>query len=76
MVLECKKPSARQQPLQIQEGLEPSAQKAFGMEDRVLVAVVLVVAMAAMGAWLLVRKINAKRAFEYRQSGRGKSLDD
>ncbi|MBK9002561.1 MAG: hypothetical protein IPM67_03720 [Sphingomonadales bacterium] len=45
------------------------------MEDRVLVAVALVAAMVAIGAWLLVRRINAKRAFEYRQSGRGKNSE-
>lgn len=43
------------------------------MEDRVIVALGVLAAMMATGAWMLVRRISAKRAFEYRQSGRGKN---
>jgi hypothetical protein len=46
------------------------------MEDRVLVALAVLAAMVAVAVWLLVRKISAKRAFEYRQSGRGKGSSD
>jgi hypothetical protein len=46
------------------------------MEDRELIALGLVAVMLIVGVFLVVRRISAKRAFEYRQSGRGKSLDD
>jgi high-affinity Fe2+/Pb2+ permease len=45
------------------------------MEDRVLVAIAIVAAMLASGGFLLLRRAQAKRAFEYRQSGRGKSKE-
>jgi hypothetical protein len=46
------------------------------MEDRELIALGLVAAMLIIGAFVIVRRVSAKRAFEYRQSGRGKSLND
>ncbi|HMT41106.1 MAG TPA: hypothetical protein PKC48_08110 [Sphingorhabdus sp.] len=46
------------------------------MEDRELIALGLVAVMLIIGAFLIARRISAKRAFEYRQSGRGKSIND
>jgi hypothetical protein len=46
------------------------------MEDRELIALGLVALMLIIGAFLIARRISAKRAFEYRQSGRGKTLND
>lgn len=46
------------------------------MEDRELIALGLVAVMVIVGAFLVARRISAKRAFEYRQSGRGKTLND
>ncbi len=45
------------------------------MENRELLAFGLLAAMLAVSVWVLVRRMNAKRAFEYRQSGRGKNTD-
>ncbi|WP_181883517.1 hypothetical protein [Sphingorhabdus pulchriflava] len=46
------------------------------MEERELIALGLVAVMLIIGAFLIARRISAKRAFEYRQSGRGKSIND
>ncbi len=46
------------------------------MENRELIALGLVAVMLIIGAFLVARRISAKRAFEYRQSGRGKTLND
>ncbi|MFD1767922.1 hypothetical protein ACFSAG_13825 [Sphingorhabdus buctiana] len=45
------------------------------MEDRIVIALGLLAAMLAGGTWLVIARIRARRAFEYRQSGRGKGLD-
>ncbi|MGL5837380.1 MAG: hypothetical protein ACRCY3_02655 [Sphingorhabdus sp.] len=42
------------------------------MEARILAALVLIAMMIVGGGWFILRKIGEKRAFEYRQSGRGK----
>jgi hypothetical protein len=46
------------------------------MEDRELIALGLVALMLIIGAFLIARRMSAKRAFEYRQSGRGKGSND
>ncbi len=46
------------------------------MEDRVAIALGVIALMLLIGGWLVVRKINEKRTFEYRQSGRGKGSTD
>jgi flagellar biogenesis protein FliO len=46
------------------------------MENRILLALGILAAMVVVMGWLLLRKINQKRAFERRQSGRGKSPGD
>jgi hypothetical protein len=46
------------------------------MEDRVIIALGLLAGMVVIGTWLVVSRIRAKRAFEYRQSGRGKTSGD
>jgi hypothetical protein len=46
------------------------------MEDRELIALGLVALMLIVGAFLIARRMSAKRAFEYRQSGRGKGSND
>jgi hypothetical protein len=46
------------------------------MEDRELIAIGLIAVMLVLGAILIARKVSAKRAFEYRQSGRGKGSND
>lgn len=45
------------------------------MENRELLAFGLLAAMLVVSVWVFVRRMNAKRAFEYRQSGRGKNTD-
>jgi hypothetical protein len=45
------------------------------MEDRIVIALGLLAAMLAGGTWLVIARIRARRASEYRQSGRGKNLD-
>jgi len=45
------------------------------MEDRIVIALGLLAAMIAGATWLVIARIRARRAFEYRQSGRGKNLD-
>lgn len=45
------------------------------MEDREMLAIGLLAALLAAAIWFIVRRMNAKRAFEYRQSGRGKNSD-
>ena len=47
-----------------------------GMEDRIIIALGLLAGMVVIGTWLIVSRIRAKRAFEYRQSGRGKHIGD
>jgi hypothetical protein len=46
------------------------------MENRELVAFGLLAIVLGIALWVAYRKISAKRAFEYRQSGRGKHADD
>lgn len=44
------------------------------MEDRVLLALVLILALLAGGGWVVVRQMSKRRNFKIRQSGRGKSV--
>lgn len=45
------------------------------MENRIILAIGLIGGMLAIVGWLVISRINAKKAFEYRQSGRGKNSD-
>lgn len=45
------------------------------MEDRIILAFALIGGMLAIAGWLIISRISAKKAFEHRQSGRGKNSD-
>jgi hypothetical protein len=45
------------------------------MEDRVIIAVALLFLMTAVTGWFIYRKIDERRKFKLRQSGRGKGND-
>jgi hypothetical protein len=45
------------------------------MEDRIVIAAALLLAMLLVGVWLISRKLAERQRFKQRQLGRGKSAE-
>jgi hypothetical protein len=43
------------------------------MDDRIAIAIALIIALLAVAAFLVARHIRKRKAFKLRQTGRGKS---
>jgi flagellar biogenesis protein FliO len=44
------------------------------MEDRVVIALAIAIAMVMALIWFVTRKVKQRRAFKLRQAGQGKSI--